>query len=183
MATYCSICNQDTSTFICKGCLKEFCFDHLTEHCETLKIQFNQIENDYNQFRQTLIDQKNDPNTRLLIQQINKWEQQSIEKIKQTADQSRQTLINYTNKVIINIQNKLDNAIPTIPGKNQFNEIHLEEFKQKLNKLKEELDKPTNVSIQQESTAFINQIYVILPVHEGNNILFLIYRLIKFTLF
>jgi hypothetical protein len=171
--THCSMCNEETSTYICRGCLKDFCFDHLTEHRETLKTQFHQIENDYNQFRQTFIDQKNDPNIRLLIQQINKWEEESKNKIKQTADQCRQILINYTNKIIIKIENKLDNTIKqqtTTGGKNEFNEIHLEELKQKLNKLKEELDKPTNVSIQQESTSFINQISVIIPFDEGNKI-------------
>ncbi len=166
------MCNEEI-TFMCRGCLKDFCFDHLTEHRQTLKTQFHQIENDYNQFRQTLIDQKNDSNKRSLIQQINKWEEESRNKIKQIADQCRQKLINYTNKFIIKIENKLDNTIKlqtSIREKNEFSEIHLEELKQKLNKLKEELDKPTNISIQQESTSFINQISVILPFDEGNYI-------------
>jgi DNA anti-recombination protein RmuC len=173
--THCSMCNEETSTstFICRQCLKQFCFHHLTEHRATLKTQFHQIENDYNQFRQTLNDQKNDPNKRLLIQQINKWEEESKNKIKQAADQCRQKLIDYTNKIIIKIENKLDNTIKqqtTTREKNEFKEIHLEKLKQKLNKLKEELDKPTNVSIQQESTSFINQISVIISFDEGNKI-------------
>lgn len=170
---HCSMCNEETSTFICRGCLKDFCFDHLTEHRQTLKTQFHQIENDYNQFRQTLIDRKNDSNKLSLIEQINKWEEESKNKITQIADQCRQTLINYTNKFIIEIENKLDNTIKqqtSIRGKNEFNEIHLEELKQKLNKLKEELDKSTNISIQQESTPFINQISVVIPFDEGNYI-------------
>jgi outer membrane murein-binding lipoprotein Lpp len=172
ITSHCSMCNEEI-TFMCRGCLKDFCFDHLTEHRQTLKTQFHQIENDYNQFRQTLIDQKNDSNKRSLIQQINKWEEESRNKIKQIADQCRQKLINYTNKFIIKIENKLDNTIKlqtSIREKNEFSEIHLEELKQKLNKLKEELDKPTNISIQQESTSFINQISVILPFDEGNYI-------------
>ncbi len=171
--THCSICNEEITTFMCRGCLKDFCFDHLQEHRETLKIKFHQIENDYNQFRQTLIDQKNNPNIHLLIQQINQWEQESINKIKQVANQCRETLTNYTNKCIISIENKLDNIIQqqtSIRGKNEFNEIHLEDFKQKLNKLKEELDKPTNVSIQQQSSTFIKKISVIIPLSESNYI-------------
>jgi hypothetical protein len=171
--TYCSICDEETSTFICRGCLKDFCFDHLTEHREILRTQFHKIENDYNQFRQTLIDQKNDRKIRLLIQEINEWEEKSKNKIEKIANQCRQRLINYTNKFIIKIENKLDNTIKQqtlIRGKNEFNEIHLEELKQKLNKLKEELDKSLNVSIQQESTSFINKISIIIQFDEGNYI-------------
>ncbi len=36
-----------------------------------------------------------------LINQINKWEEDSIEKIKQTAEESRQKLINYIRIIIL----------------------------------------------------------------------------------
>jgi hypothetical protein len=38
----------------------------------------------------------------------------------------------------------------------------LNELKKQLNKLKEELDNPPNVSIQQQSSSFINKIAVVI---------------------
>jgi len=49
---------------------------------------------------------------------------------------------------------------------NDFNEIDLTQFKQKWTQLQKELDKPSNISIQQNSTSFINRISVV--VSSGN---------------
>jgi hypothetical protein len=65
--------------------------------------------------------------------------------------------MNYTKKFLIEIENKLNNIakeLKRIREENEFNEIDLERFRQKLNKLKEELDQPTNISIEQQSSAF-----------------------------
>ncbi len=66
-------------------------------------------------------------------------------------------VMNYTKKFLIEIENKLNNIakeLKRIREENEFNEIDLERFRQKLNKLKEELDQPTNISIEQQSSAF-----------------------------
>jgi hypothetical protein len=171
----CSMCNEETSTFICRGCSKDFCSKHLTEHIEILKTQLHEIQDDYNQFRQIVIDQKNDPEQRPLIKEINKWEQDSIKKInnweedsikkiKQTAKEYREKLINYTNKSINQIEIILDDPKQqpiSIQGKTKdFNEIHLKQFNEKLNQLKEKLDQTKYVSIKQQSTSLINKIFV-----------------------
>jgi hypothetical protein len=41
------------------------------------------------------------------IQEVDKWEKDSIYKIKQTADQCKPSLITYNNKSIIDLENKL----------------------------------------------------------------------------
>jgi hypothetical protein len=38
--------------------------------------------------------------------------------------------------------------------------IDLNQLNKKLNQLKEELNRPTNISIQQKSTSFIDQIFI-----------------------
>ncbi len=80
--TKCSICKQDNGTFPCRGCSEYFCYDQSEEHRQTLNAQINQIRNDYNLFRQTLIEQKNNPHKHSLIQEINQWENDSIDKIR-----------------------------------------------------------------------------------------------------
>jgi hypothetical protein len=162
--TKCSMCNEETSTFLCRGCSKDFCSEHLTEHLEILKKRLHQIQNDYNEFRQIVIDQKDDPEQHPLIEEINQWEKDSINKIKQTAKECRQKLIYYTNKIINEIKITLDDPKQQpieIQGKNKdFNEIHLKQFNEKLNKLKEKLNQPKHLSIKQQSNSFINKIFI-----------------------
>jgi vacuolar-type H+-ATPase subunit I/STV1 len=145
-----------------------------TKHFQALNKELDEIENDHYQFRQKLIDQKDDPNECSLIKKINKWEEDSIEIIKQTADKCRKRLTKYTNVSIVIIENKLNDLakhIKKIRQENEFNEMELNQLREKFKKLQEELDKPPYVSIDEESTSFINRIYVITP-DEGNHVLF-----------
>ena len=55
-----------------------------------------------------------------------------IQKIKQTANQCREKLINYTNEFIIQIENKLNELAKQLEqsrNKNKFNEIDLKQLK------------------------------------------------------
>lgn len=138
---------------------------------QELKKGLNLIETDHDQFRQKLNDQKKDSKKRTLIQQVDQWEEESINKIKQTAQHCRQRLINYTNKFLNATEIKLNDIakqIKQINQENLFNEIDLEELREKLKVLKEELDQPPNVSIQQQSSTYINKIYASLPLDKGN---------------
>jgi len=177
--TRCCICTKETSTFRCDGCLRNFCRDDLTKHLQTLSKQLDEIENDHDELRQTIIEQKEDSKKHPLIQQVDHWEEDSINKIKQTADECRQTLIKYTNKYIIEIENKLNNLAKQLKQtrqENQFNEIDLNQLKEELTKLDEELKKPPNVSVEQENTSFINKISIILSFKKGKNDIFILMK-------
>lgn len=52
---------------------------------------------------------------------------------------------------------------------NEFNEIDLNQFREKLLQLEEELHKPRNVSINQENTLFINKIFITVSSGKSNN--------------
>jgi hypothetical protein len=57
---------------------------------------------------------------------------------------------------------KLTEELKQIRQEDDFNEIHLNQFKQKLNELEEQLNKPANISISQKnSSGFINKIVVL----------------------
>jgi hypothetical protein len=161
--TQCSICEEERSTFLCRGCSKDFCFEHLTEHRQLFHTQLHYIQNDYNEFKQRIIDLKTNPQKHPLIKQIDQWENDSIDKIKQKAKQCREILINYTNEIINETEMKLDDSNEQLrpnEGKNDFNEIDLDRFKEKLEKFKEELNQPKNVSIEQQPNSFIKEIFI-----------------------
>jgi hypothetical protein len=162
--TQCSICREETSTFICNGCSNNFCFDHLTEHRQLLNEQLHSIQDDYTKFRKLINDLKNNPEKHPLIEQIDQWENDSIIKIKQNAKECRQKLTNYTNKILNQVEIELNNPNEQLLSnqkKNDFNEIHLNKLKEKLQQLKDELNQTKKVfSIGQQSNSFINRIFI-----------------------
>ena len=86
----CITCGKEKSSVRCEGCLELFCYNHLTDHRQELSKQLDEIEIDRDLFRQTLTEQTN---KHPLIKQINKWEEDSIRIIRQTANQWKQLLI------------------------------------------------------------------------------------------
>ncbi|CAF4171634.1 unnamed protein product, partial [Adineta steineri] len=60
---------------------------HLTEHQQNLNEELNFIINDYDQFKQTIDEQKQNPQSHSFIKQIDEWERNSIEIIQQKAQE------------------------------------------------------------------------------------------------
>jgi phosphomevalonate kinase len=171
--TQCFLCKKETRTFICEGCTQNFCLNCIKKHVQTLHQGLDQIENEHDEFRQILNEQKDDSKNHQLIQKINQWEKDSIEKIEQIAKDCRERLIHHTNICVIKIENELNNIareLKRIREENEFNEIDINHFKVKLNKLKEELNQPTNISLKQQSASFIDKMFVIIPFQKGNSI-------------
>ena len=161
--TKCSICYEETDTFLCRGCSKYFCFDHLSDHRQFLNEQFGLIQNDYNQFRQTILDLKTNPQKHPLLEQIDQWEKYSILKIKLKANRCRQLLIKHSNEAICQLERKLNNINEQLSSNQKqknFNEIYLNQMRKKLEELNEQLNQPGNISIEQRSNSFISDILI-----------------------
>ena len=106
--TRCFTC-KETTTYSCPGCENYFCVDDFMKHREELKSQFHQIQHQTNEFVQILNDQqKTIPNNHPAIIQINLWEQKSIEKIKQTAEEQRQLVQQSIHECLLQIQTQFD---------------------------------------------------------------------------
>ena len=162
---YCFICEKEKVTYKCDGCSKRFCKQHLKDHENELELELDQIENERNIFRQTLSEQVEQPNKHHLIQQINQWEQHSINKIQQTAEENRQLIMKLMNKHFQKIEiglNLLTHDIKEIRQESDFNELNLIDLRNKLERLQEELKSPENISVREanSSSSFINNIYV-----------------------
>ena len=156
----CSLCEKIKVTYACSGCLKEFCFDHLLQHRTNIQQQFEHLQNDHDQLQQQINDLKIDSTNHSLIKQIDQWEEESIDKIRQQAKLCRVEWSAYLGRFLPTMEQKLNHLarqIKELQRENQFNETDLYDFKQRLTKLEKELNQPTNISIQQLSTAFINK--------------------------
>ena len=168
--TQCSVCKTETSVFLCQECSQNFCWTHLNKHRQSLGEQLDQIETDHNEFRQKLIDKKTNAENHSSIQQIDQWGKDSIQIIKQTADQCREKLFSDINKFYSDLENELNDLaeqIKHVREENEFNEIDLNHLKQKLTKLQAP-NKFLTVSIKQESTSFVNKIFLNITFYKGN---------------
>ena len=171
--TICAICNKEKITYLCQGCSQRFCLDDLPKHRQNLSQEFDQIQNDHNQFRQNLNDQKLILIEHSLIKQIDQWEKESIDKIRQTAQQCRAQFIKYSNEIYLHIEQELNNLkqqMEEIRQENEFNELDLNDLTEALDDLQEECHQPTNISIQQQSISLINDISLLIPWQKGKGV-------------
>ncbi len=86
----CVTCNKGIGQFKCEGCLQTFCMKHVTEHRQRLSQQLDEVIVEHDLFQQTIIDDQNRKH-RLLVY-IDQWEEKSIEKIRQTAQDIREQI-------------------------------------------------------------------------------------------
>ncbi len=135
---HCVTCGKEKIAYKCEGCSLNFCINHLNDHHQLFIKQLDDIEDERNIFRQILTEQIKNPQNHSLIQQIHEWEKDSINKIQQTAEETRQLVLKQINKYFNEIEielTKLTKELKEIREENDFNEIDFNEFKQKLEQL------------------------------------------------
>ena len=163
--THCITCGKEKVAYLCEGCSQTFCYDHLGEHRHTLGKRLDEIDDKCNSFRAILIEQKSNPKKHSLIQQINQWKIDSIKKIEQTAEESEQVLVPYITKHIHEIEIKLAHLARQLKesrDENDFDEIHLNEFTQKLRQFEEQLAEPSDISIKEVSSSYVTKLSAII---------------------
>ncbi len=160
----CVRCSKETAILKCGGCTQDFCYHHFVDHREELNIQLEEVEVNRDLFRQTLSEQTAEPEKHLLIKQIDQWECDSIEKIRQAAQEARQILLqNTTTTYIKHIEvklNKLTDQIRQGREENDFVETDLRHWNEQLTELTKELNKPSNISLRHDSKPFVTKLYV-----------------------
>ena len=170
--TLCILCEKIKVTFRCRGCSNDFCLHHLTQHHINIQKQFDHLQNDHDQLRQQTNDYKMDPTKHPVIKQIDQWEEDAINKIKQHAQLCKTKWIDHSNAFLQQIEDKLSHLadeFKDIREDNAFNEIDLNDLKQRLERVEKELNYPTNNSTEQGSTSFINEISLLIPFAKGKN--------------
>ena len=143
--TQCASCGKNTATSICAGCSQNFCSKHFTEHRQQLSSQLDQIE------------------------QVNRWEQQSIDKIKQTARNIKQHLWNHMDENLIFSKNKLDQLMQQMRESREEDEIiegDLHRWKEELKQLTQQLNTPSNMILRQTEIPLVNKLQVHLESGE-----------------
>ncbi|CAF4278784.1 unnamed protein product [Adineta steineri] len=159
----CVTCGKEKSTVRCDGCSQPFCINHFGHHRQELDKQLGEIEVNRDLFRKTLTDQSTKPENLTLMKQIDEWEQDSIAKIRQTANDARQLILQHSTKYLTDIEiklNKLTEQLRESRAENDFFEADLQRWNKQLTQMNKELDKPSTIKIQHGSTPLINSIRV-----------------------
>ena len=159
----CVTCGKDKATSRCVGCMQDFCFPHLAEHRQQLNKQLDEIEVHRDLFQQTLNQQAAASQRHLFIQQVDQWEHESIQKIKQTAEEVRQLLSVHTDENIVPTKEKLDQLTQQLRRSREQDDImegDLQKWKEELQQITQQLNKPSNIAIQLTSIPLVNKIQI-----------------------
>lgn len=166
---HCDTCTKAKATYKCDGCSVTFCRSHLNEHQQLLNKQLQDLENQRNIFRESATERSKDPQIHCFIEEINQWETESIKTIQELANKTKQFVIQHTEELFQNIGINFDQFTKELKEtreEDDFNDIHLHRLNLKLQSLQKQLNIPSNISVQRNSSPFINQLYAIIPPSE-----------------
>lgn len=161
----CKACNEAPSVFFCQGCQQDFCTNHAREHRQELSKQLETIILEHDQLKQNLTEYTQKSNRHPLMKEIDQWETESIAKIRKAANEARKQLSNIAGNNTTEIANDLKQLTTELSAartEDNFIEIDLKEWMEKLQQYTRELNAPSSIHIQQEKgdTPFIQKITV-----------------------
>ena len=161
----CKACNKAPSVFFCQGCQQDFCTSHAKEHRQELSKQLDTIILGHDQLKQNIAEFNAKSNQHPLMKEIDQWEMESIDKIRKAADDARKALSTTADGCSTKIKEELQHLtqeLTTAQSEDNFIEIDLQEWTEKLKKLVMDLNTPTTIKIEQEknNTPFIEKIIV-----------------------
>jgi septal ring factor EnvC (AmiA/AmiB activator) len=167
----CVTCGKERATSKCGGCLQDFCYKHLGDHRQELSKELDEVEVMRDLFRQTVNEQKSDPGKHSIIQQIDKWERDSIKKIRQTAEEARQFFHQHISVHFIQIESKLNRLTDQLRQSREeedFFESDIRQWNKELTQLAEQLAKPSDITVYDDQTPLITKISVNVSSNRGN---------------
>lgn len=159
----CSTCEKEKGSVRCEGCAKLFCFKHLADHRQELDKEFEQIETNYNLLYESMNQRSEGPSQHVMIERINQWEQNSIMKIKLEAERARNLVVESTTGDLTTFKSKwqvLTDELRQNRASNNFVENDLNEWRQKLKNMKEELLNPEKIQIRDDFSPLVLKLCV-----------------------
>ncbi|CAF4729562.1 unnamed protein product, partial [Rotaria sp. Silwood2] len=132
-------------------------------HRHELSEQLNTIEDQFNELKIRIAGQNVKQQKHELMKQIDEWEYESIEKIRQVANEVRRELSLSVTKVVTDLDfklNRLTEQIVKFRKDEDIAETDIQVFNEELQRLKTNLKNPLNFKIKRDSTSFINKIHL-----------------------
>ena len=149
---------------ICEGCSQALCTNHFIEHRRFLGEEMNGIISEYDQFQHTLNQQTTNTDSHCLMKQIDEWENESISRIQQKTKELRQQVAQLTTVHLAEHLQKLRNLSKKLKEGQEYDnfvETDLQDWRESLNALKENLTSPSPFYIRRhESNPLVQNVSV-----------------------
>lgn len=136
---YCASCDECAAIFSCRGCAKSFCLKHTNEHRHELDRIMHKIVEDFDRVNGKLSEPRNDKQ-REIIDEIGLWEENSIKKIRQAAEDMRREVADFTQDHDDRLNEKLtelSKSLRTAQRSGEYFEKDLEHWDRSIKRLNE----------------------------------------------
>jgi hypothetical protein len=154
----CTTCKTAAGTFTCRGCIKDFCAQHVTEHREILNRQMDEIILDHHGLHEKLNQQVVESCYVSLEKRVDQWEKESIEKIHQIANELRKEITNITDQYIRKLAPPLEQIkqeLDKARNDENFDEIDLKRWIETLNQFMNDLANPRTIKIRDDNSTLL----------------------------
>jgi septal ring factor EnvC (AmiA/AmiB activator) len=157
------MCNKELGPMHCTGCDEYFCWKDFKTHREGMFTEMDKIVEERNRLQDEITNgiEHNDQQN-LLIEQIDKWQKDIIEKVKQVAAQARQQASELLNakRVKINTEFKsFSQELADLKESENYVEHDLTRLNQMISQFKKDLrqsTQPTTIVLHTEQSDEIN---------------------------
>jgi hypothetical protein len=154
----CSLCidGKSADIFTCIGCSQTFCKQHIDEHKQILYQRLDKLILDHDQLQQ--VSESRDDHSMALVDE---WERESIVKIQRMARDIREELIakteNYRDQFLKRLKQVYE-ELSKAQNDSDFIETNLNQWSNRLDKLRSYLISPPSVSILDDT--FISKLSI-----------------------
>ncbi|CAF1046242.1 unnamed protein product [Didymodactylos carnosus] len=142
---------KTSGIFACSGCQMMFCRKHSNEHRQELSKELDNVIYEHDLLKQQLTTETSArPPDHPSLRQIQQWEQESIEKIRMTAQKARQQvdrLVNRNKEEILKQFRLITTQLQHGRQEDDFVETDLDRWMQQLYKFKSDLNSSSSEGI------------------------------------
>ena len=158
----CVKCPKGRAQTMCSGCQQWFCLKHFNEHRQELGHEMDHLTQQHDEFHQDLISTNDDQHPLFIL--INNWEQRSIERIRQVADEVRENLEAHLNTNKWKLErslNEITTELRSSRDNEDYTEIELQRWLNQLKELRQQLFQPSTIEINHDGDDFLEKIPLI----------------------
>ncbi len=151
----CAKCNKGGGIMICDGCQQPFCGKHVNEHRQELANQLDGIMQEHDLIQQELMRSSDEQS---LLKDINKWEEESIAKIRAAAEAVRidlRQVIAESKEQLAKTCRDMAKDLRSSREADDFSEKELNRWMEQIKQLQLEITSPSSVKLCQDKYAAI----------------------------
>jgi len=156
--------------FTCDGCQQMFCAQHVSEHRQELNIQLGNAMQEHDLIQQESNGLVSDQS---VLEKINIWEKESIEKIKETAEVARADFYRCQQSAQDRFKkncNEFGENLRVARRTDDFSELDLTQWNQILINFKTQLESMTKFNIIEDRQSYITLIKIQQGIHRSANV-------------